>query len=153
MSVRRSRVWCNWEDLLSSADVATWTAGGLDKALRERLPTGPGVYRWLFPAKGSEKPSAYVGEGENLRVRVSDYFNATSEPVTSASEGSFSEEELREAIKAIHQAEQRYGAAKAAPLQQQIPRCARDDNSEGTDCFDSDCVQEHHLAIKTAPKT
>jgi excinuclease UvrABC nuclease subunit len=72
-----------------------------NKILREKLPTDPGVYRWLFPAEGSEKPGAYVGEGENLRVRVSDYLKAASEPVTSAAEDSFREEELREAIKTI----------------------------------------------------
>ncbi len=99
MNRRRSELQCDWEDLLSGADIAAWVAGQRGRPLSEELPTDPGIYRWLFPSEGSEKPWAYVGEGENGRFRISDYLRAAVEPVTSAAEDSFKQEELREAIK------------------------------------------------------
>jgi hypothetical protein len=102
VTLRRSELRSDWEDLLSAEDIAAWASKGATKPLREKLPTEPGVYRWLFPGDGSAKPRAYVGEGENLRLRMSDYLQAAVEPVTSATENSFTEEGLRKAIKAIH---------------------------------------------------
>ncbi len=102
MNLRTSELRCDWEDLLSGEDIAAWVSNGANKLLRTKLPMDPGVYRWLFPCDGSEKPRAYVGEGENLRLRISDYLKAAVDPVTSATDDSFTKEDLRLAIKTIH---------------------------------------------------
>jgi len=126
VNLRRSELQCDWEDLLSGEDIAAWVAGQRGRPLSEQLPTDPGIYRWLFPSEGSEKPWAYVGEGENLQSRIFDYLRAAVEPVTSAAEDSFRQEELREAIKTIHRCSVvrvgEYLARRAASCNVQLQR-------------------------------
>jgi len=126
VKLRKSELRCDWEDLLSSEAIAAWVSKGATKLLREKLPAEPGVYRWLFACEGSENPRAYIGEGENLRFRISDYLGAAVEPVTSAAEDSFREEELREAIKTIHRCSVvrigEYLARRAASCNVQLQR-------------------------------
>ena len=102
MTLRCSQLQHDWECLLTDADIAVCLTKGLSSSLLEKLPEGPGIYRWIFPPESSERPRAYVGQAENLQRRVSDYLKAAAEPITTASEDSFSEEGLRKAISRIH---------------------------------------------------
>ena len=102
MNLCASELRCDWEDMLSGEDIVAWVSKGANKLLRGKLPTEPGVYRWLFPSDGAEKPSAYIGQGGSLRVRLSPYLNAAFKPITSAMEDSFAEQQLIRGIKRIH---------------------------------------------------
>ena len=74
MIIRKSQLDLAWEDLLSGEEIKAWVTEGK----RFQLPKDPGVYLWTFPAEGSGKPCAYVGEGINLAERLAPYLNMAS---------------------------------------------------------------------------
>lgn len=102
MSIRRSQLRLDWDDLLSGEQISQWMSLGT----KGDLPKGPGAYRWTFRDIDSGRPSAYVGEAADLSSRLARYLNAENNWTRDAQNSSrsphdaFTERDLTVALRA-----------------------------------------------------